>query len=170
MLITSYDIREHQFSVKFRGFDIHEVDAFLEKMADSFSDLENQNQNLKKENRRLRDEINKHPENEAILEQVLENSQKVLEQMKQNARQSAEIIVADAELKASKMLNKAHNRLAQLHEDIAELKRQRLQLDMQIRSIIETHSRLLEMGKDETNGEAELTSQANGNVQVLKRA
>lgn len=166
MLITSYDIRERQFSVKFRGFDIHEVDSFLEKMADSFSELENQNETLKAENRRLQAENNKQPEHEEILKQMMENSQKVLEQMKINARQSAEMIVADAELKAGKMLNKAHNRLAQLHEDIAELKRQRLQLEMQIRSILETHSRLLEMGQEEESFE----NDAEANVQVLKRA
>ena len=66
-----------------------------------------------------------------------ENDYAKRKQMNKNARQSAEIIVADAEVKAGKMLNKAHNRLAQLHEDITELKRQRLQLETQIRSIIE---------------------------------
>ncbi len=166
MLITSFDIRERQFNVKFRGFDVHEVDSFLEQMADSFNDLENLNKNLEKENLRLKDEINKHPEHEEILKQVMQNSQKVLEQMKENARQSAEMIVADAEVKAGKMLNKAHNRLAQLHEDITELKRQRLQLEMQIRSIIETHSRLLEMGKKE---EGDSENEADSKAQLLKR-
>ncbi|MDM8543058.1 DivIVA domain-containing protein [Desulfococcaceae bacterium HSG7] len=149
MLITSFDIRERRFKVRFRGFDVREVDSFLEHMADSFIDLENRNENLEKEILRLKTEINKHPEHEETLKQVMQNSQKVLDQMKKNAHQSAEMIVADAEIKAGKMLNKAHNRLAQLHEDITELKRQRLQIEMQIRSIIETHSRLLEMGKEE---------------------
>jgi len=160
MLITSFDIRERQFKVKFRGFDVVEVDSFLEQMADSFNDLE-------KENLRLRDEQNKQPEHEEILKQLMQNSQKVLDQMKKNARQSAEMIVADAELKAGKMLNKAHNRLAQLHEDITELKRQRLELEMQIRSIIETHSRLLEMGKEEDGAPQNETV---SKIQLLKRA
>ena len=167
MLITSFDIRERQFNVKFRGFDVREVDSFLEQMADSFNDLENRNENLEKERLHLQAEINKQPEHEEILKQVMLNSQKVLEQMKKNARQSAEIIVADAEVKAGKILNKAHNRLAQLHEDITELKTQRLQLEMQIRSIIETHSRLLEMGKEE-DGNSE--NEANSKVQLLQRA
>ncbi len=167
MIITSFDIRERQFKVKFRGFDVREVDSFLEYMADSFNDLENRNDNLEKEILHLKTEINKHPEHEEILKQVMQNSQKVLEQIKKNARQSAEIIVADAELKAGKMLNKAHNRLAQLHEDITELKRQRLQLEMQIRSIIETHSRLLEMGKEE---ERDSENVADAKVKLLKSA
>lgn len=68
--------------------------------------------------------------------------------MKDNARKSAEVIVADAEVKAEKVLNRAHNRLSQLHEDIAELKRQRMQIEVQIRAVIESHSKLLEIGKE----------------------
>jgi cell division initiation protein len=77
------------------------------------------------------------------------NSQKVLDQMKQNARKSAELLIADAEVNAEKILSRAQNRLAQLHEDITELKRQRMQIEVQIRSIIESHAKLLEIGKEE---------------------
>ncbi|MGD9184667.1 MAG: DivIVA domain-containing protein, partial [Desulfobacterales bacterium] len=69
-------------------------------------------------------------------------------QMKENAQKSAELIVAEAEVKAEKILNKAHNRLAQLHEDIAELKRQRMQIEVQISSVIEAHGKLLEISKE----------------------
>ena len=68
--------------------------------------------------------------------------------MKENAQKSSELIIAEAEVKAEKILNKAHNRLAQLHEDIAELKRQRMQIEVQIGAIIEAHTKLLEMGKE----------------------
>jgi cell division initiation protein len=69
--------------------------------------------------------------------------------MKENARKSAELIISHAEVKAEKTLNRAHTRLAQLHEDIAELKRQRIQLETRIRSILEVHSKLLEVEKEE---------------------
>jgi cell division initiation protein len=77
------------------------------------------------------------------------NSQKVLDQMKQNAQKSAELVIADAEVNAEKILSRAQNRLAQLHEDITELKRQRMQIEVQIRSIIESHTKLLDIGKEE---------------------
>ena len=69
--------------------------------------------------------------------------------MKENAHKSSELIIANAEVKAEKILNSAHNRLSQLHEDISELKRQRMQIEAQIRSVIETHTKLLDMGKEE---------------------
>lgn len=149
MKLTPLDIQQQQFKVRFRGFDVQEVDKFLEEMADSFEILIKENQAFQKEVKKLRSEIREHKDREDMVKRAMVNSQKVLEQMKENARKSAEVIVANAEVKAEKMLNKAHNRLAQLHEDINELKRQRMQIELQIRSIIEAHTKLLEMGSDE---------------------
>ena len=148
MKITPLDIQQQQFNTRFRGFDIREVDAFLEQMAETFETLQKTNQTLSDEVRRLELEIQGYRKREETFKRALLNSQTVLDQMKDNARKSAELIIAEAEVKAEKILNKAHNRLAQLHEDISELKRQRMQIEVQISSIIEAHSRLLEIGKE----------------------
>ncbi len=148
MKITPLDIQQQQFKTRFRGFDIREVDAFLEQMAETFESLQKENQNRGNEVRRLELEIQGYRKREETFKRALLNSQKVLDQMKDNARKSAELIIAEAEVKAEKILNRAHNRLAQLHEDIAELKRQRTQIEVQISSIIEAHARLLEIGKE----------------------
>jgi cell division initiation protein len=148
MKITPLDIQQQQFKTSLRGFDRREVDAFLEQMAAVLESLQRENENDNEEIRRLEIEIQGYKKREETFKRALLNSQKVLDQMKENARKSAELIIAEAEVKAEKILNKAHNRLAQLHEDIAELKRQRTQIEVQISSIIEGHSRLLEIGKE----------------------
>ena len=83
------------------------------------------------------------------MKRIILQSEKITEQMKKNAKKSAEIIIANAEVEAEKILNKSHQRLSQLHNDIIELKRQRIQIEMQISSVIEAHSKLIEMGKEE---------------------
>jgi cell division initiation protein len=118
-------------------------------MADVFESLQSENKKLREEINRLKLESRGYKEREETFKRAVLNSQKVLEQMKQNARKSAELVIADAEIKAEKILSRAQNRLEQLHEDIAELKRQRMQIEVQIRSIIESHSKLLEIGKEE---------------------
>jgi cell division initiation protein len=148
MKITPLEIQQQQFKVKFRGFDIREVDAFIEKIVDTVTSQQAENNSLREETRRLKLEIQGFKEREETFKRAMLNSQKVLEQMKDNARKSAEIIIADAEVKAEKILNRAHSRLSQLHEDITELKRQRIQIEVQIRSVIEAHSKLLEVGKE----------------------
>ncbi|MGB5424818.1 MAG: DivIVA domain-containing protein [Desulfobacterales bacterium] len=146
--LTPLDIQQQKFKTRFRGFDIQEVDLFLDQMADAFESLLKQNENLKEEFRRLQLEIQGYKNREDAFKRALLNSQRVIEQMKENAQKSAELIVAEAEVKAEKILNKAHNRLAQLHEDIAELKRQRMQIEVQIGSVIEAHGKLLEISKE----------------------
>jgi cell division initiation protein len=166
MKVTPLDIQQQQFKTRFRGFDIREVDAFLEQMAETVESLQKENQNLGDEVRRLELEIQGYRKREETFKRALLNSQKVLDQMKDNARRSAELIIAEAEVKAEKILNKAHNRLAQLHEDITELKRQRTQIEVQISSIIEAHSRLLEIGKE---GMKE-SDEEDAKVKLLKRS
>jgi cell division initiation protein len=151
MKITPLDIEQQQFKVRFRGFDTREVDAFLEKTADAYESLQAENERLQQEAQRLNLECQGYKEREETFKRAMLNSQKVLEEMKENARKSAELTIAEAEVQAEKILNGAHRRLAQLHEDIAELKRQRIQIEIQIRSIIESHTKLLEVGTKEMN-------------------
>jgi len=146
--LTPLDIQQQQFKIKFRGFDIREVDAFLEQMADTFETLKFENENFVEEVRKLRSEIQGHRNREETFKRAMLNSQKVMEQMKENAQKSAELIIAEAEIESEKLLKRAHTRLAQLHEDITELKRQRLQIEVQISSVLEAHTRLLDMSKE----------------------
>ena len=148
MKMTPLDIQQQQFKTRFRGFDVREVDTFLEQTAGAFETLQRENEEYQEEIRRLELEIQGYKKREETFKRALLNSQKVLDQMKENARKSAELIIAEAEVKAEKILNKSHNRLAQLHEDIAELKRQRTQIEVQISSVIEAHSKLLEISKE----------------------
>jgi cell division initiation protein len=165
MSLSPSDIQHQQFRVRMRGFDVREVDRFLEQIAETMSVLEDENKKVKDELRRLKMETQGYKEREETFKRAMLNSQKVLEQMKDNARKSAEIIIADAEVKAEKILNRAHNRLSQLHEDISELKRQRMQIEVQIRSVLEAHAKLLEIGKE---GMDELDA-ADNKVAVLKQ-
>jgi cell division initiation protein len=147
--ITPLDIQQHQFRIRFRGFDIREVDVFLEQVASSIEATEAEENGLREEIRRLNMELRGHKEREESFKRAMLSSQQTIEQMKENARKEAELIIADAEVKAEKILNRAHNRLSQLHADMAELKRQRAQIEVQIRSILESHSKLLDIGKEE---------------------
>jgi cell division initiation protein len=149
MKITPLEIQQQQFRLRFRGFDVREVDGFLEKMADAFETIGDENKQLQEEIRRLKGDIRGFREREESFKRAMLNSQKVLDQIKGNARKAGELIIAESEVHAQKILNGAHNRLAQLHEDIAELKRQRMQIEVQIRAVLEAHTKLLEMGQAE---------------------
>jgi cell division initiation protein len=145
--VTPLDIQQHQFSVRFRGFDIQQVDEFLEQIAHTLEALYDENERLNEENQALKLERSGFADREDDLKQTITDSEKRIEQMNEAARKSAEMIIADAEVKAEKVMNKASSRLAELHEDIIQMKGQRIQLEAQLRSIIEAHHKLFEMGK-----------------------
>ena len=166
MKMTPNEIEQQQFKIKFRGFDIREVDEFIENVAAAFRILSDDNNRLHRDIIRLKKSQQEYREREENLTKALNSSHEVLEKMKGNARKSAELIIADAEGKAERILNRAYNRLSQLDEDISELKRQRVQIQMQIRSILDTHTKLLDMGEEEMQAMDEKFSK----VKVLKKA
>lgn len=166
MKITALDIQQQQFRTRFRGFDVREVDTYLEVMASAFEELRAENDRLREIIDRLEHEKLGYQQREETFKRAMLNSQKVIEQMKENAERSAELVIADAEVRAEKILNSAHNRLSQLHGDIAELKRQRMQIEVQVRAILESHTKLLDLGTDESRAlDAE-----DGKVQLLKKS
>ena len=149
MGITPLVVKQKEFTTKFRGFDVQEVDYFLEEVARELDHLNQTIQRVHEENHRLNLENQGYKKRENAMRNAMIQSQAVLDQMKDNAKKSSQVIIANAEVEAEKMLNRAQNRLSQLHSDIIELKRQRIQLEMQISAVIESHSKLLEMTKEE---------------------
>ncbi|MBE9550547.1 MAG: hypothetical protein BA868_07735 [Desulfobacterales bacterium C00003106] len=145
---TAFDIQQKQFHIRFRGFDVREVDRFLEELAEGFEELSRESELQENEINRAKKEIHQYTEREKTLKHTLANAQNAIDGMRVNAIKEAELIVSNAEAKAEKILNAAHNRLAQIHEDIAELKRQRVQFEVQFRSLLESYSRVLDVDKE----------------------
>ncbi len=166
MGVTPLVVKQKEFSTRFRGFDVQEVDTFLEDVG---RELESQDQTieaLKQERHRLELENQGYRKREDSMKNAMIQSQKVLDHMKDNAKKSAELVIANAEVEAEKILNNAHKRLSQLHSDITELKRQRIQLEMQISSVLESHSKLLEMTKEENKA----ADESDGSLKFIRQA
>ncbi|MCG8635854.1 MAG: DivIVA domain-containing protein [Desulfobacterales bacterium] len=166
MGVTPLVVKQKEFSTRFRGFDVQEVDAFLEDVG---RELESQDQTieaLKQEKHRLELENQGYRKREDSMKNAMIQSQKVLDHMKENAKKSAEVVIANAEVEAEKILSRAHKRLSQLHSDITELKRQRIQLEMQISSVLESHSKLLEMTKEENKA----ADESDGALKFIRQA
>ena len=66
-----------------------------------------------------------YQEREESLRNTLVTAQKMTEEIKANAKREAELMMRETELKAEKLLEMAHRKLAQVQAEIAELKRQR---------------------------------------------
>ena len=158
MGITPQVVTQKEFTTRFRGFDVQEVDYFLEDVAKELHNLNHTIQSLHEEKHRMNLENQGYRKRENSMKNAMIQAQKVLDQMKENAKKSSQVILANAEVEAEKMLNRAHKRLSQLHSDIIELKRQRIQLEMQISAVLESHSKMLDMTKEENKAADETDS------------
>lgn len=161
---NSVDIQHKRFRTRWRGLDPQEVELFFQEMTEEMQNLKVESANLRNSLQEQGKELEEYKEREKTIRNVLLNAHKTVEQMKANAEKEAKLIVSEAELKAEKILQGAHQRLGQLHEDIAELKRHRIQLETKLRSTIETYQQLLNMDKED-----EEANDLGNKVKILNR-
>ena len=144
MKITPLDIQQQQFKGKLiGGLDPEDVDAFLQTVAQQMEDLVRENSELKEQQRRAAQDLEEMAQRETQLRETMLAAQKITEEMKNNARKEATLIVSEAELKAERIVADAENSLNQLNGQIQELKRQRFQFETSLRSLLESHGKML---------------------------
>jgi cell division initiation protein len=154
MNITPLDITQKQFRKTFRGFEPEEVEAFLALVAVEFEALVKDNMALREDNQRKAEDIAEYRSRERALQETLVTAQKASEEIRDAARKEAEITISDAELQAEKIVQGAHARFLRIVDDINELKRQRVQFETNVRTLAESHLKLIEAFREPSREEA----------------
>jgi len=143
--ITPMDIRQQQFTVKmFRGFDTQEVDTFLEDLAADYEALLKENSLLKEQLQALEERTRGLEEREKVLQETLVTTQRLVEEMKDQARREASVIIREAEVQADRIIEASRTAEGNLQSEIIALKRTRRQLAEGLRSTVEMYQRLLD--------------------------
>jgi cell division initiation protein len=144
MRLTPLDIQSHQFSRRMRGVDAAEVETYLRMIAEDFEsvirDCDRQRERIRELEARVADMASR----EETLRSTLMTAQEVSEDLRRTAAKEAEVLLAEAEVKAEKVLDAAHRRVAKLAEDIREMRQLRMRIGSSVRTAIETHLQLLE--------------------------
>jgi cell division initiation protein len=143
MRITALDVRQQQFSKRFRGFDRQEVEAFLEDVAEDYESVVKENTLLKEQLAALEERARNITEHERTLQDTLVTTHRLTEEMKQTAKREAEIIILDAEKRADKMVEDVRTEEARLRQDVTALRRLRHQLVEELRGTLVRYDRLL---------------------------
>ncbi len=144
MRITPLDIQKHVFQRRLSGYDREEVDDFLRMVAEDYEATLRDAQEQRDQATRLQGRVEDLLSNESILKNTLTTAQKLSEDLKETAVKEAESMVGEAEIKAEKLLDAAHRRVAKLAEDIREMRMLRTRIATAVRCSIETHLALLE--------------------------
>ena len=154
MRITPMDIRQQQFTVKmFRGFDTQEVDTFLEDLAADYEALLKENSLLKEQLQALEERTRGLEEREKVLQETLVTTQRLVEEMKDQARREAAVIIREGEVQADRIIEASRAAEGNLQSEIIALKRTRRQLAEGLRSTVEMYQRLLEQDLKAASGD-----------------
>jgi cell division initiation protein len=154
MNITPLDITQKQFARALRGYAREEVEGFLALVAAEFEALVKENLALRADNQRKAEDITEFRGRERALQETLVTAQRASEEIRDAARKEAEITIADAELQAEKIVQGAHQRFLRIVDDINELKRQRVQFEANVRTLAESHLKLIEAFREPAREEA----------------
>jgi cell division initiation protein len=148
------DIRQQQFTVKmFRGFDTQEVDTFLEDLAADYEALLKENSLLKEQLQALEERTRGLEEREKVLQETLVTTQRLVEEMKDQARREAAVIIREGEVQAERIIEASRTAEGNLQSEIIALKRTRRQLAEGLRSTVEMYQRLLEQDLKAASGD-----------------
>lgn len=147
MALTSADVNNQSFSIDRKGYNVDEVDVFLERVAAELDDLNNQIDSLKAQLRRSRDEsapagegtsrLEADKKNQQIREleaalaerraddsaiaQALIIAQRSADEIITNANNNAEVTRQDAEDEAQRIVDKANAEKQRILDEIKKL-------------------------------------------------
>lgn len=135
-MLTPKEISEKTFDKTFGfGYRMDDVDAYLDEVAKSMTELLGQNADLEKKLEVLADKLTEYREDEESLRTALLGAQKLGDSVIRESKTKAEIIMRDATIKAEAMVNNAKRQiereqvgLTQIQKEVASFKNRLLDL------------------------------------------
>jgi cell division initiation protein len=165
--ITPLDIQQQQFTIRFRGYDTQEVDSFLESVATALEEQIKRSNELKEDLERKEERIWEYQNMEKTLKETLlmaqatseemkKNAQKMAEDVKANAEKEAELSISHAKQQAEKIIDEVNSRFVKLQAEYSEIKRKKVVFEQDLRTVLETHLKLLDVATEKTASSPEL--------------
>jgi|GEM_PF-220220 len=155
MILSAQDIQSQKFHVRFRGFDVEEVDDFLEKTAASFQALFEENQKLQARLEALAQELTTYQSQQKTFQNAIIAAQNVAEGMKEKSRLEAEAIVAAAHEEARRRREEADREIDGLNGKIERLKGLREETRDELRQQLNAYLAMLEEDRLDAAGAAD---------------
>jgi len=148
-------IEQKKFELSFRGYNQNQVDEFLEKVGKDFREIVDENRALLEELEKLKKERELYLSKEKKIEEALISAQRSAQLINESSQERAKLIVKEAEIKAKEVVRKDEEKIKKLSDEIEKLERQKRLFLTKLKSLIETHSELLNFYEEESKEEKE---------------
>ncbi len=123
MRLTPLDIHQKEFRRVLRGYSEEEVDTFLDEVATEFERVFQENIDIKEEAERLKKKLAQYEKFEQTLQDTMLAAQRSAEEIQNNARKAAELVIKDAELKAKEIVQNSIAERQTINSEIVALKK-----------------------------------------------
>ncbi len=164
MKLTPLDIQQQQFGKKLlNGYEKREVDMFMELVRNEMEELITENMTFKQQLKEKTNSLNEYKDREQTIKETMITTQQLKDDIHANSIKEAQLIIADAKIKAEEIVSNAQNRYMDIINEIKELRREKIQLETSLRAVLETHLKLLdtEIVKEQKNMDDALTVMSN---------
>lgn len=144
MRITSMDIMNREFKKGMRGYNIDEVDEFLEKIAEDYEAIYKENALLKEKMEVFQDKLDHYSKIETTIQSTLILAQNAADQAKQSSQVEAELIIKNANESAQKIMDKAHAGVLSINDEFDRTKQEFAKFRSKFRNFMVTQMEMFE--------------------------
>lgn len=148
MALTPQDIQSQQFHVRFRGFDVDEVDEFLERVAEDYLTAIQENKQLKERLEEMQKDLSGYREQEKSFQKAFVSAQQVADEMTEKRKKEAEQILEDAKQEAEQLRTEARQEITELEKQLDQLSNQKNTIREELRATLTGYLERLDEGLD----------------------
>jgi len=124
-MLTPLDIENKRFAKqKLGGYNVDEVDDFLDELTLEYGKLYKENAELKERREELDSDVGKYRNIENTLQNTLIMAQKTADEITSVAKQQAEQIIKDAEYSAKSSVEELNTQIMIKEKELSDLKKQ----------------------------------------------
>ncbi len=151
MKLSPLDIYNKEFNKTTFGYNVKQVDEFLDEVGMAYERLLKEVNNLQDEYERMDEKLNNYKETEERLEKVLLTVQETTREQINQAKKEADLIIRKAEIKAEQIKEDVQKELQEKYQALQELKEGRELFKIRFRTLLESHLKMLGEVEEEKN-------------------
>ena len=144
MALTPLDIHNKEFRKVFRGYDEDEVNEFLDQVIKEFEMLIREKKELEEKALQVEEKLNHFSNIEESLSKTIIVAQETADEVKNNAKKEAQLIIKEAEKNADRIINEALAKSRKLAIEMEELKKQASIYRTRFRTLVEAQLEMLQ--------------------------
>lgn len=143
MPLTPLDIHNKEFSRSFRGYDEDQVNEFLDQVIKDYEALIRENKELQNQIAAIQERLDHFANIEETLSKTIIIAQEAADEVKNNSKKEAQLIIKEAEKNADRIINDSLAKSRKIALEIEELKKQASIYRTRFRTLIEAQLELL---------------------------